>query len=256
MSQRNPEGSEYSATYGSAEVTLVDLIKAVLRRRKVFVVTFAVILSAGVVVALLKPSTYTFTSIYALANTGVGGKPLQEPAAALATVKSVYLPEQVEGYLKTRGLSSLPFRVTAVNPASTALIELQSRSSISHQEAVSTVQNAVLNQLESDDARRVAQKKAELHSQLSSLKAQLAVLKQGPGNSMAIASALQNKSEAEQQLSTLTPGRVVALAKRSVGSTSTAPSVIVAMAFLVGIITALFGVFVAELAAAVKADGR
>lgn len=252
MSQRNPEGSEYSAPNGTDEISLVDLVKAVLRRRKVFLITFSVILLAGIAVAFIKPRTYTYTSIYALANTGVGGKPLQEPAAALATVKSVYLPEQMERYAKASDEDSLPFKVTASNPGSTGLIVLESRASVSHSAAVKSIQDAALKQLESDDAQRVAQEKKKLTAQLSSLNAQLEALKGRSGNSMAVASALQNRSDAQQQLSSLAPGRLVALAKRSVEPAGIGRALIVVIAFVVGGLMALFGVFVAELAAAVK----
>jgi hypothetical protein len=256
MSQQNPEGPESRASYGSDEISLVDLVKAILRRRRVFLATFAVILLAGIAVAFIKPRTYTYTSIYALANAGVGGKPLQEPAAALATVKSVYLPEQVERYANASDEDSLPFKITASNPASTGLIVLESRASVSHSAAVKAIQNSVLKQLESDDAQRVAQEKKKLTAQLSSLNAQLEALKGHSGNSMAVASALQDKSDAQQQLSSLTPGTLVALAKRSVEPAGIGRALIVVIAFVVGVLMALFGVFVAELAAAVKTSGR
>lgn len=256
MSQRNPEGSEYSLPHGTDEISLVDLVKVVLRRRRAFFVTFLVILLAGIVVVVIKPKTYTYTSIYALANTGVGGKPLQEPAAALATVKSVYLPEQVGRYAKASNKDSPPFKVTVSNPGSTNLIVLQSRASVANSAAVKSLQHAVLKQLQSDDAQRVAQMKKELMAQIDSLNAQLDVLKGHSGNSMAIASALQNKNAAQQQLSSLTPGQLVALAKRGIEPAGIGRALIVGIAFVIGIMMALFGVFVAELAAAVKTSSN
>lgn len=246
MNDRKVRDSDSNAHYRADELSLVDLVKSILRRRRVFLVTFAVVLAAGVIFALLKPKTYTYTSIYALASTGVGGKPLEEPAAALATLTSVYLPEQVQAYENTAHEDSLPFKVMASNPESTTLITLQSTSSVSHQSAIRSIQGAVLKELKSDDNQRLAKARMELKSQLHSLDTQLEALKEGTGNGIAIASTLQNKSDTEQKLASLADGRILALAKRSVEPVGISSALVIVGSVLMALVMGLFGVFVAE----------
>lgn len=256
MGQRNADNAKYNYNENDnmEELSLLDMVKAIARRRVLFFGTFAVIGVVGIAGAFIMARTYTYTSIYALATSQMGGVSLQKPLGAVAKVQTVYLPEQMERYAEGSGEGRLRFKVKVSNPKSTTLILLKTRTSVFHSAVAKAVQNGTLRQLESADARRVAERKKELTAQIDSLNAQLDVLRGHAGNTLEIASILQNRANARQQLSSLIPGKLVALARRSIKPTGISRTLIAALALIGGLTAALLAVLVAEVGAAVRAQ--
>ena len=101
--------------YQDDEISLVDLAKILVKRWKALVIIFTVVVLAALAYALLTPRTYSYTSIYSVAEEEPG-EALEAPKAMVAKAQNLYLGPETRKLLESKGLERLPFEVKIKNP--------------------------------------------------------------------------------------------------------------------------------------------
>mgnify|MGYP001627888334 CR=1 FL=1 len=86
----------------SSENFLVDLTVALIRKKKLFVTTFLMVLSIGLGYVLLTPSSYKYVTLIKLAQDGEGAL-LESRDDVLANIESRWLPEVASEFKDGRG---------------------------------------------------------------------------------------------------------------------------------------------------------
>jgi hypothetical protein len=86
----------------SSENFLVDLTVALIRKKKLFVATFLMVLCIGLGYVLLTPSSYKYVTLIKLAQDGEGAL-LESRDDVLANIESRWLPEVASAFKDGRG---------------------------------------------------------------------------------------------------------------------------------------------------------
>ncbi len=232
------------------EISLVDLATTFLRRRRVFYAVFLVVTLAGVAYALFTPERYEYVTLVKLAEKS-GGEPIEEPAALIAELDSLWVPDLQAAYHEEHE-RSLPFKITASNPENTGLVRIVSETSPSVGELVESSHRQLIERLTSDQEEVVARLRKSLERQIKSLDSTIDMLEGGEDTGDAIASAVEKKLSLESELESLAPAEALVVSRQSGESTGPNKRLIVVLAGMLGLMGGVFLAFFAEFIALVR----
>lgn len=230
------------------EISLVDLAVLLVKRWKLMLAIFLLVMLAATAYALTRPTSYTYTSLYAMAETVdeegefIG---LETPQAVLTKLELMVIPAQTQAYLSERNGSSLPFGVKAKHLDGTHLISLSSQTDSAQADSVQALHQRILNAIAEEQTALLERKRAGLESRLEDFQNAM----RAAGVTSGILAEPANVIETE--IEGLHVGEIEQVALRS-QSESANIKLIIALAAVLGAMLAVMGAFFAHFIAAVR----
>ncbi|QEA39586.1 lipopolysaccharide biosynthesis protein [Pistricoccus aurantiacus] len=237
------------------EISLVDLAKILVRRWKAMAVIFAVVVIAALIYALLMPRTYSYISLYSVAEQGPD-MALESPAAVVAKAQNLYLgPETRELLASTDSEKiTLPFETEIKNPTETLLIALASEANEDDAGIVEQLHGNLLARLKEGQQALVERRREALKRQLRDAQESLKVAQQSESPSAAeiTTSLMERIANLKNALEELRGGEVSQTAVKSLEPTGTGRKLILVMAIVLAGLLAIMGAFVIQFISLVR----
>ncbi|SDL68123.1 hypothetical protein SAMN05661010_02259 [Modicisalibacter muralis] len=227
-------------TSASDEISLVQLAVILVKRWKVMLTVFLLIMLATIAFIVLRPASYTYTSVYAIAEAlneegELVGLEMQK--AVLAKLDIMILPAQVRAYLNETGESSLPFSLDTKLLENTLLISLTTQASPTQAGDVEALHRRIVEALANGQAALFERKRASLERRLSYTRNAMRAVDVSGGVLVETAAAI------ERELDALQKGEVEQVAVRSLYPQGTDTGLIVALGVVLGLVFAIVGAF-------------
>lgn len=131
--------------YYEDEVSLADLVRTLIRRKWVLLITWAAVVALAATYLMLVPESrrqFGILSIGVVASEGAGGSiemvPIEDTATALARIKDAYLPAEL-AILSESGDKLGSSSLTVKNPKGTMLIVLEGFASTADEQHMQTL---------------------------------------------------------------------------------------------------------------------
>src|SRR5690554_6523012 len=141
----SPSGNRHNLA--NDEISLVDLAKILVRRWKIMVVTFLLVVLAALAYVLIVERTYNFVSIFQVAEQAPRGDSavaaLEAPGSVVAKVNNLYIGPVTRELRESAGLERLPFEVSTSNPSDTLLVRLSSEAKEADSDLVTQMHEAL-----------------------------------------------------------------------------------------------------------------
>ncbi|WP_304525798.1 Wzz/FepE/Etk N-terminal domain-containing protein [Halomonas sp. I5-271120] len=237
------------------EISLVDLAAILVRRWKALAIIFAVVVLAALAYVLTMTPTYSYVSVYEVAEQAPGGegnadRALESANTVIAKAQSLYIAPTTRELLKQGGLESLPFSVNLSTPEDTQLVKITSEASEDRASLVEKMHSALLTSIASNQQALVDRQRASLESRLESLQASLAAAEQSTSSGAAdlLASYTEQIAMTKDRLGLLQDGRIAQTAVQSLEKAGTSRTLIMALAVVLGGMLSVMGVFLLQFA--------
>lgn len=233
----------------SDEISLVDVAVLLVKRWKVLLAVFLLTMLATLVFILLRPASYTYTSVYAIAEfldeegKSVG---LEAPKAVLAKLDIMILPAQVRAYLNESGQHSLPFNLDTKLLENTLLISLTTQASKAQAGDVEALHRRIITALAEGQMSLFERKRTGFERRLSYIKAAIRDVGVTGGVLIEVATAI------ERELDALQKGDIEQVASRGLQPQGIDASLIVALGVVLGLVFAIMGAFVCHFVTLVR----
>ncbi|SHF81063.1 Chain length determinant protein [Modicisalibacter ilicicola DSM 19980] len=239
--------------YQDDEISLVDLAKILVKRWKALVVIFLVVVLAALAYALLTPRTYSYTSIYSVAEEEPG-EALESPNAMVAKARNLYLGPETRKLLENEALESLPFDVKIDNPEETLLVTLSSEANEADEKIVAELHEGILGRLQEGQQSLVERRKQAMQRQLESAQSALESAQQSEsmGAAEVVAGTMERIAELEASFAELREGEISQTAVQSLNATGTSRSLILALGIVLGGMLAVIGAFFLQFVSLVR----
>jgi len=173
---------EYQDPGNSEHSGLVDVWRALVRRRTFVAATGALFAGAGALHVLLTAPVYTYTTIVEIATTYYpGDRPqLVEPVETIREkVVDAYVPEVVRRHLKDSGEPSARTEIKVEVPRNSRILVLRSRGPANKAEIYEALHGDVVKQIREDHAGIAAVAENQLTTQMKVLQQSLSFLAEG-----------------------------------------------------------------------------
>lgn len=235
------------------EITLVDLTRIALKRKRLFFVVFLAVALIGVSLALLLPPKYGYVSFYRLPLASPG-RYVHSPEHTIALLGVQIIP-RVESLHRVQTGERLPFNISVDHPADSGLIALRSDARSDMQELVNEVHSEILQALDTVYKQSVEELQSSLETKLERIDVIIERLSENTGreSAAALAGAYQNRLEAEASLTTIRAGSIEGLASHNDEPLQPTPAVIIALSIFMALVSGLSAVFLREFWALVRA---
>jgi len=263
------------------EIDLVDVALVFVRRRVLLLTVWVLITAIGVAVAFIRPRSYDYTAAMSVGQlTGADGttRPPQSPDDLIAMAQNGFVPAAVQrAQASARDVvAGLANRLKIQNVEKTGVITLQVRASESHQKAAVSFLSGVLDTMMGELQKRIALIKQQIRGQVDGLNAQIKdaqnqlsavdkAIGSAPGGTRAAtleqrAEALMNQvssyraqiTSLQLRLRGIQPPEAFRQPQRSAKPVGMGRSVIVVLAFVLGLFLALFACILAEFGGSVR----
>ncbi|WP_280551821.1 Wzz/FepE/Etk N-terminal domain-containing protein [Halomonas sp. 25-S5] len=240
------------------EISLVDLVKILIKRWKLMAATFVVIVLGALVYVLMMERSYDYVSLYQVAEQAPtegrerGG--LEPPVTVVAKTNNLYLGSVTRQFLQNESMESLPFDTSVGNPEDTFLVKLTSQATEENAPLVESFHAQVLKRIEQDQQVLLERRRKSLTGQLESAERSLELAKDSTSPSAAelVASYSQRVADIQDRLEQLQEGQTVQTAVQSLKPSGTSRSLVMALAIVLGGMVALMMAFISQFAVAVR----
>lgn len=261
------------------EISLVDLAAILVRRWKAMVLIFAVVVLAAFAYVLSMKPTYTYVSLYEvaeqapvgeadsdridrileLAKTAIVNKReldvvpnqfLESANTVVAKAQNLYVGPTTREFLRQSRLNSLPFSVNLSSPEHTQLVKITSEASEEMAPLVEEMHGALLERIVSNQQVLVDRQHTTLTTRLESLQAALSMAEElnKAGAAELMAGYTEQIALIKIRLDLLKGGRVVQTAVQGSETQGTSRLLIMALAAVLGGMLAVMGVFLMQFA--------
>ncbi|WP_192034473.1 Wzz/FepE/Etk N-terminal domain-containing protein [Halomonas sp. YLGW01] len=237
------------------EISLVDLAAVLVRRWKAMAAIFAVVVLGALAFVFTLTPTYTYTSVYEVAEQSPVGegnteRALESAPTVIAKTQSLYVAPTTREMLEQEGMESLPFSVELSSPEDTQLVKITSEASENSASLVKVMHGALLERILSDQQALVDRQRTTLSNRLESLQAALTTAEKSnsAGAAELMAGYIEQIGLTKDRLDLLKDGRVAQSAVQSLEKAGTSRSLIMALALVLGGMLAVMGVFLMQFA--------
>lgn len=245
MNQNEPYPNQYND-----EISLVDLAKTFVKRRRVFYVVFALCFLAGVAFALVQEDRYEYRSLIQLAQDDEG-KPLESSKSVIAALENRWLPEYEASY-QAENDEEFRLKITFSNPENTSLIGISTEATEQNSEAVKRAHETLIEQVMSRQSRLTAKQQTSLKRQIESISNTVEMLQDGEDTGAAIAEAIRSKTALESELEGIVASEVLVSSRQGADNVGTSKLVIMLLATILGFMAGVFMAFISEFIALVR----
>ncbi len=226
------------------EISLVDLAAVLVRSRRYFYIVFALVFGVGLAWALLAPAQYQYVSLFQTAQLSSNNY-VESPETTIAVIKSQWLPEAKANYHDAHG-KMLGVDVTLTNPEGTALIRLESEATGDSKDAVASLHQFLLDQVQGSLETKIKQKKASLEQNLAATQRVIEQLMASESGGNALAAAYDRQISLQGRLDSLADTSTLIIARESSEPVGPKRGLIVAISMSLAIIAGVFFTFFAE----------
>ncbi|GHC35045.1 hypothetical protein GCM10008094_30120 [Aidingimonas halophila] len=214
---------------------------------------FLAVILLAVVYLVFQPDTYTYTSLYDIAEVeddegDIAG--LEDPNAVLTRLRTQTLPAEVRTYLENEGLDTLPFEIRANYVEGTRLISLTTQSAEANAEAIESLHQQVFEAVAESQQALVERTRNSLQTRLEGI--QTAISETGIADERLTEAA----REYDNRLSSLTEGNISQVASRSLEAQGASAGLVIGLAVVLGMIMAVMAAFLRHFMMAVRASLR
>lgn len=248
--------TQQGSPYSDDEISLIDLTKILIRRWKVVVLTFLLVVLGALAYALLQERTYEYVSIYQVAEQAASEEnslgALETPKAVLAKMQNLYLGPAIREVRQAAELEGLPFGVSVSNPDDTLLVRVTSEASEANSELVKQLHERLLALIQEDQEALLERNRERLEQQLQGAQQALEAAEQGNVRGDLLAVQISRIAELETRLSQLNEGRVAQVAVQSFEPTGTGRTLILILGILLGGILAIMAAFLTHFSSLVS----
>lgn len=255
---QSPRSYEYDD-----EITLVDLASMLVKRWKLMVIVFMVVVFIALAYALITPRTYQYATLYQVAeqapssDSSVVGS-LETPEAVVAKIKNLFLGPVTRELIATTELNKLPFDISVSSLEDTHLVKLASQAATDDSALVEEAHGMVINHIQQDQKKLLERRKSNLEQELASAESSLESVKNSMSEKAGELIALYSSRAAniQSQISQLDEGRVTQMAVRSLEPVDTSRSLIMVLAIVFGGMLAVMVAFLMNFIQEVKKNLR
>ncbi|MCI0507725.1 MAG: Wzz/FepE/Etk N-terminal domain-containing protein [Gammaproteobacteria bacterium] len=155
QSNPNPNQQSMPPYYYEDEISLIDLWLVLVRRKKLLIITFAAVVIIGLVLALITPKKYSYSTSIEIGSRVIQDKvqPIESPETLLAKIQESYIPFVQQQYRNEKSDNDALHRITARIPKGSQIIVLESNGGAERGDAYKELQQRVINEVQSDHKR-------------------------------------------------------------------------------------------------------
>ena len=159
LNQQNPPPYYYED-----EISLIDLWLVLVRRKKLLIAIFAVIVVIGLVLAFVIPKKYSFSTSIEIGSRVIQDRvqPIESPETLLAKIQESYIPFVQLQYRNQDQSDEKIYRISARVPKGSQLVVLESNGVESVSEIYKDLQQRVVNEVKKDHKRIIEVIRKEL----------------------------------------------------------------------------------------------
>lgn len=232
------------------EISLVDLATIFMRRIWLFICLMVLFIAGAIVFAVFKDEQFEYVSLYQLAEEGAD-KPVEKAEKVIAILNSQKVIEAETRYKAEHGVR-MPFTFNFTNPEDTGLLRISTEATRESARVVENYHSELLDYLKARHATMLESVKNRLEVRIEAAENALEELRGTPDSGQAVADVMQNKIELESDLSELSTGQVLVVARESLERVAPNRKLIVVLGTVIGFIVAFIAVFFAEFASLVR----
>jgi uncharacterized protein involved in exopolysaccharide biosynthesis len=245
----------HEVNYSAAdEISLVDLVMVLVRRKRMIAIITTFIILLGVVTALLIPKSYTLTTSIEIGSQIISDsiKPFESPETLLAKTQHVFIPQALNEQRQTNPENKGRYKITASIPKSSVIIVLEIKGTEDKAEILKSLLQNITQKAIIDHNRIYDSVRKNIASRLTQATSELQTLKKSNDNETEI-TTLQNLVETySSQLANLRKTREILPPMKSIEPTGTSRKLIVIIAAFAGVFLGVFSAFFAEFIAKIK----
>ncbi|WFE72463.1 Wzz/FepE/Etk N-terminal domain-containing protein [Halomonas sp. M1] len=251
MNQSPPYEPHYNSSQD--EITLVDLAKILIKRWKIMLIMFLVVVLGTLTYLMLKERTYEYVSIYQVAEKEPGSA-LEAPNSVVAKINNLYIGPVTREQRELEALERLPFEVRVTNPGDTLLIRLGSEATAENAGLVMQMHESLLAQVAEDQKERVTMYRSSLEQQLQNAENVLQAAEQSSGEraSDQVVNSIKLIADIQQRISQLREGQIVQVSVQSLEATGINRSLMMALALMLGGMVSVMAAFLSQFIALVR----
>ncbi|WP_298718228.1 Wzz/FepE/Etk N-terminal domain-containing protein [uncultured Oceanisphaera sp.] len=253
MSQRSlPQDAHFSQpvpsySYRDDEISLVDIAKTLIKRRRLMALVFVLTVAAATLVAFMLSQKYEYTTIYTIAQADAE-HPLESAAGLQTKVNSLYIPAVVREFLPRHQLEAVPFALSISNPRGSSLISITSQTTEDAEPLVQELHGAIAKRLKAEQNANIYRRTELLQQQIDAARAQIDLVKNAELAKAGelIASYTSTINDLQAQANSFQPGSISAIANQSLQPQGTSKKLVLALGLVLGAMLAVMAVFVRE----------
>lgn len=233
--------------YQNDEISLVDIAKTLIKRRRLMALVFVLTVAAAAVAAFMLPQKYEYTTIYTMAESSAG-QTLESAAGLQTKVNSLYIPAVVREFLPRHQLEAVPFALNISNPRDSSLITITSQTTEDAEPLVQELHGAIAERLKAEQNANIHRRTELLQQQIDAAKAQIDLVKNAELAKAGelIASYTSTINDLQAQANSFQPGSISAIANQSLQPQGTSQKLVLALGLVLGAMLAVMAVFVRE----------
>lgn len=237
------------------EISLVDLARALARRKKMIAIISTLIIALGVLAALLTPKSYTYSTSIEIGSQLVDSaiKPFSSPETLLAKIQHAFIPRVLNEQQQVDPEGKKIYTIKTSVPKNSTIIILEIKGTEDESGLITNLLQQVTQQAIEDHRRIYNAVKTNLNALIQQSKAELAAIDSENINLMDKKRHLKSRIESHQAaLVNLQNTREISPPTKSIKPSGTSKKLIVSIAIFGGIFLAVFSAFFAEFIAKVK----
>ena len=141
--------------YYEDEISLIDLWLVLVRRKKLLIATFVVIVVIGLVLAFVIPKKYSYSTSIEIGSRVIEDRvqPIESPETLLAKIQESYIPFVQLQYRNENLDNEKIYTISARVPKSSQIIVLESKGGEEQEAIYKDLQQRVINQVQNDHKR-------------------------------------------------------------------------------------------------------
>lgn len=237
----------------SGEITLVDLVKILVKKKVLVISVFVVLIIASLSYALIMPKNYQYTSIYQVAEIAPGVA-LESTQSLIAKTNNVYFNSLISEYLDEFDLVSMPFEIEVNSPRNTLLLRLVTQEKNDEADAINTFHERTLERIIVEQNTQLEKRREILEARLESIQNSIESLSNSnnPMTAELIAHYSTQASELQESLANLLPGNITHTASESVEPVGRGRFYILLVGGMLSVLIAIGAAFLASFIGVVK----
>ena len=151
------EVKSYQTSVVSNEISLVDLLRVLIKRKNTLLTVFFLFLLGGIVLAIILPKQYQYTTTIEIGTTVVKDdiRLIDDPETLLAKIQESYIPLALLHYRNAHPNDDIKYNVTARIPKKSQIIVLEAEGSQNTADVYKQVEKNIVDQIIEDHSRLI-----------------------------------------------------------------------------------------------------
>jgi len=229
-------------------INLIDLVITLINRKKLISLIIICFITLGVVVALISPKIYTYSTSIEIGSQIINGavESFESPQTLLAKLQHSFIPQTLNEHKQHSSDNKKQYKIKASVPKSSNIIVLEAKGTEKQADLMSSLLQNITQKATQDHSRIFESVQKNLLSRLDLANTDLTNLGSGDDN-IAEKASLQRTIEAySAQLANLRNTREILPPMKSIEASGLSRKLIVVSAAFTGVFAAIFAAFFVE----------